>query len=195
MLSLLIEGFGSAWLPCSLVLVVPGVATVLAGRRYAGPAAGSYAVGTAVLSWLRFADVGAGWPVLVPAVALALAAVLLVIPTSVPPGPAAVIGGALAGGAAAELWEPCVGVEFGTLLNGLPDDGVGGLPVLAIYLLGVLAPIGGVMGLLKLLPPGLVEAASGTLAVVGGAALAVMAIATAIGLHDEVVAQLFVWSL
>ncbi|MEM9134622.1 MAG: hypothetical protein AAF962_15685 [Actinomycetota bacterium] len=195
MLSLLVEGFGAAWLPCSLVLVVPGVATVLAGREYAGPAAAAYALGTALLSWLRFADIGGDFPLLVPAVALAVAAVLLVIPTSVPPGLAAVIGGGLAGGAAAELWEPCVGVEFGTLLNGLPDDGLGGLATLAVYLLGVLAPIGGVMALLRLLPPHLVDATAGALAVVGGAALAVMAIATAIGLHDDVVAQLFVWSL
>ncbi len=195
MVSLLVEGFGAAWLPCSLVLVVPGVAAVLAGRDLAVPTATAYALSTTLLAWLRFSDRGGGWAIAVAAIALAIAAVLLAVPTSLPPALAASVGGALAGGAAAELWEPCVGVEFGTLLNGLPDDGIGGLPVLAVYLLGVLAPIGGVMGLLKLLPADLMAVVSGTLAIAGAAALAAMAVATAVGLHDDVVGQLFAWSL
>lgn len=195
MLRLLLEGFESAWLPCSLILAVPGVAAALAGRDEAGPATAGFVASAILFSWLRFAEIGGGWPIAVAAIALAIAAVLFLVPTSIPPGAAVALGGVLTGGAAAELWEPCVGAEFGRLLTTLPADGLGGLPPLAVFMAGVVAPIGGVLALLKLLPPGLTEPAAPALSILGGATLAVMAIATAAGFHDDVVEQLFRWSL
>ncbi|MEL7157567.1 MAG: hypothetical protein AAFN30_13310, partial [Actinomycetota bacterium] len=124
-----------------------------------------------------------------------IAVVLFLVPTALPERAAIALGGVLTGGAAAELWEPCVGAEFGRLLNTLPTDGPGGLVALTVFMMGVLAPVAGVLALLKLLPPGLTERAAGPLSVLGGAALAAMAVATAVGLHDDVVGKLFQWSL
>lgn len=195
MLSLLVEGFTAAWLPCSLILAVPGAATVLASREHLAPGATGFGLGVVLLSWLRFADLGGNFPAAAVAIALALAVTMLMVPMGVPEAVSVAVGGFVAGGVAAELWEPCVGAEFGALLVTLPGDGPGGITPLAVYLVGVLTPVAGVIALLKLLPPWVNERGAGVLSVIGGGVLGVIAVATAVGLHDEVVAKLFEWSL
>ena len=195
MLNLLLEGFSAAWLPCSLVLLVPGAAALLASREQLFPAAAGFTVGAVFASWVRFSDRGGDWPVAYAAVALAVATVLFLVPLVSAERALAAIAGTLAGGAAAELWEPCVGPEFGQLLNSLPGDGILGLGKLVVFMIGVLAPLAGLAALLKLTPEGVMDYARAGLSVFGGSVLAVIAVAAAIGLHDDVVGQLFQWSL
>lgn len=195
MLNLLLEGFSSAWLPCSLILLVPGAAALLAARHQVIPAVAGFASSAMLLAWFRFSDRGGDWPLAVAALALAVATVMFLVPLVAAEEITATIAGILAGGAASELWEPCVGPEFGQLLNSLPDNGVAGLGQLAVFMLGVLAPLAGFIALLKLTPDWIMEAAGTALSVIGGTVLAVIAVATAVGLHDDVVGKLFQWSL
>lgn len=196
MLKLLLEGFSSAWLPCSLILLVPGTAALLAARRHLLPAIAGFTMSAVLLSWYRFSDRGGDWPVAFAAIALAVATVLFLVPliTSAE-DVTATMGGLLVGGAAAELWEPCVGPEFGQLLNGLPSNGISGLAQLLLFMIGVLSPLIGVLALLKLAPEWIMDSIDSWLAVIGGTVLAVIAVATAVGLHDDVVGKLFQWSL
>jgi cytochrome c biogenesis protein CcdA len=200
MLDLLLEGLESAWLPCSLILLVPGAAALLAGGERAVAAAAGFAATSIVFSWLRFAERGGDWPVGWSALALMTAAVLLLLP-AIKNSDArteqlqAVAGGSLVGLASAELWEPCVGAEFGLLLNDLPSRGVDGLVLLLAYVAGVLAPLVGLGALLRVLPTRFIEPARPALAAVGGVVLTVMAVATAAGFHDEIVDRLTRWSL
>ena len=195
MFDLLLEGFSSAWLPCSWILLVPGAAAVLAARTKLIPAAAGFSISATLLGWLRFADLGGGWAIGVAAVALVTATVLFFVPVVLNQGAIASVAGILAGGASAELWVPCVGPEFGKLLNELPDQGAVGLGQMGIFMLGVLAPLALVVAGIRLIPESIAESTETTLAIVGGVILAVMAVATAVGLHDDVVGQLFQWSL
>lgn len=195
MFSLLVEGLESAWLPCSLILLVPGAATVLAAREQLAPALAGFGAATIALAWLRFADRGGDWPVGFAAVALIGATVVLLVPLIDRERLLALAGGTLAGGASAELWEPCVGSAFGQLLNQLPEQGASGAVLLAVYLAGVLAPLLAFAAVVELFPRALLDPARSTLAVIGGTVLAVMAVATAVGLHDDVVGRLILWSL
>ncbi|MEL6986075.1 MAG: hypothetical protein AAFO29_26840, partial [Actinomycetota bacterium] len=104
-------------------------------------------------------------------------------------------GGLLAGAASAELWRPCVGLEFGQVLNSLPDRGLSGLGLMAVYLLGVLSPLAAVGALHHLVPEQHREWAEPWMAGVGALALGALALATAVGLHDDLVGKLFEWSL
>ncbi len=204
MVELLLEGLASAWLPCSSILLVPGGAAILAGGSRPLVALGGFAGSSLVTAWARFAERGGDWPVGISAVALIVGAVTLlasVVERARPDRSPAVdrlrtaAGGAMVGVAAAELWEPCVGAAFGSLLNDLPDRGVDGLFLLLAYGAGVLAPLLALGAASTLLPERLRERARPAVAVVGGAVLATMALATAAGLHDEVVARLIRWSL
>ncbi|MCP3989076.1 MAG: hypothetical protein GY724_08375 [Actinomycetia bacterium] len=195
MIDLLLEGLSSAWLPCSLMLLVPGVAAALAAGEELVPSLIGFMVAATLLSWLRFADRGGNWPIGVAALALVAATALYFIPVFVSTGTMATVAGILAGGAAAEMWEPCVGPELGRLLNELPSQGWGGLGSATVFLVGVLAPIIGLGIGLRLAPLWIMESIQGTLAVIGGAMLAVMGLAAAAGFHDEVISKLFQWSL
>ena len=153
---LLIEGFGSAWLPCSLVLLLPGAASVLAAEEEAIPSTAGFMVAATGVAWLRFADIGANWPLGVAALALITAVVAYLVPLA-PLGAgrrmAASGAGVLVGGAAALLWEPCVGPQFGRLLNDLPQQGPLGLAELVVFMVGVLAPVVGFLAITRLTLP------------------------------------------
>ena len=195
MFSLLVEGLESAWLPCSLILLVPGAAAILAAREQLIPAASGFAGASLVLAWLRFSDRGGDWPVGFAAVALIVAMVALVVPRMKNEWFLATIGGVLVGGASAELWEPCVGSEFGGLLNELPSRGGSGFLLLAFYVVGVLAPLLAVVAVVELFPRWILDPARSALAILGGTVLSVLAVATAVGLHDDLVGQHIRWSL
>ncbi len=195
MIGLLSEGFESAWLPCSLILLLAGLAVTLAAQEELLVAVIAFSSSTTFVAWLRFSDRGGDWPMIVAAVALVLATVLFLVPTVDGRDAVVAVGGALTGGAAAQLWEPCVGRAFGQLLNELPGRGPLGALALLAYMIGVLAPVIGFAALLKLTPDWIIEPTRSALAVLGGTVLAVMAVVTAVGLHDEVVGRLIQWSL
>lgn len=195
MISLLVEGFRSALLPCSLVLIVPGTAAVLAARGRTFAMASVFAVAAIVTAWLRFAGRAADWPPWISALGLAAGALMLVVAddgrrAAVAHG----IAAAVIGAATAELWEPCRGEALDPLLAGLAERGPAGGLELALYVLAAVSPVAAVAIALRLVPERLDEVARSSLALVGGTALSVFAIAVAAGYHDEVTAQLSRWS-
>lgn len=194
-LPLLGEGFEAALLTCSLILLVPGAAVALTARAAALPALASFSVGVLGLSWLRFSDRGGGYSNLMIAAALMLATIALLVPFISRADLAAIPAGLLAGGAAAELWRPCVGSEFGHLLNELPDRSLSGLGLMTVYLIGTLSPLAVLGAVHSLLPDKILEKLEPAWAVIGGVLLALLALATAVGLHEDLVSKLFEWSI
>lgn len=195
MLALLPEGLESALLPCSLILLIPGAAIALTARETAIPATAAFATGVLALSWTRFADRGAGFHPTVAAAALLIAAVLLLSTRFAGRDLTALGAGLLAGGASAELWRPCVGEEFGVLLNELPGRGLSGLGLHTVYLIGVLSPLVVLAAVHHLVPDSILKKLEPVWAVVGGLILIGLSLATALGLHEALVSRLFEWSL
>lgn len=199
-LALFGEGFEAALLTCSLVLLIPGAALALAARKAVIPALAAFVVGVLALSWLRFSDRGGGYPDLLIAAVLVLAVIALFVPFIIAPFTkdadlASVPAGLLAGGAAAELWRPCVGAEFGVLLNELPGRGVSGLGLMAVYLIGALSPLVVLGAIHHLLPERILDKLETVWVVIGGGLLALLALATAFGLHESLISKLFEWSV
>lgn len=192
---LLAEGFDSAFLPCTLILLIPGLAVAMTARETAIAALAAYWLSVLAWSWARFADSAGGWHHAIAAVALALAAIVLLFPPIVQLDWVAVGGGLLAGYAAAELWLPCVGPELGDLLMELPTVGVSGIVAMAIFLLGALSPLLALAAAHHLTPDWLLETVEPPLSIVGGIVLGVLAVATALGFHDTMIGWLFQWSI
>jgi cytochrome c biogenesis protein CcdA len=194
-MDLLAEGFESALMACSLIILAPGVATALAARRAAIPALGAFSLAVLAASWLRFSDRGGGLDPLLIAIVLGAAVGAFAIPRLSHHEASAVGGGLLAGTASAELWRPCVGFEFGQVLNSLPDRGPSGFGQMAVYLVGVLSPLLALGAVHHLVPEHLRDRAEPWLGPVGALALGALALATALGLHDDLVGKLFEWSI
>lgn len=192
---LLAEGFESALLPCSLILLIPGAAVGLTARAAAIPAITSFSVGVLALAWLRFGERGGDHPPLLMAAALMLGTILLLVPLISRLDLAAIPAGLLIGAAAAELWLPCVGEHFGRLLTELPDRGGSGVVLLGLYLFGTLSPLVVLAALHHLTPDWVLERLEPIWAVAGGLVLTLLAVTTAVGLHDELVGRLFEWSV
>ena len=195
MIELLFEGFESALLPCSLILLLPGAAAVIAARQESTPAIAGFVVGSLTLGWLRFSDRISDPPSRLVALALAGAIVLLLVPLIRRLDVVSAAGGLLAGAAGASLWVPCVGEHFGTLLGELPDRGASGVGLFALYLFGVLAPLVFLAAAMHLIPEALFLPVRPFMMVIGGTVLGLLAVATAVGLHDDLVSQLVKWSL
>ncbi len=177
------------------MLLVPGVAAALAAGEETVPSLIGFMAAATLSSWVRFADRGGDWPIGLAAVALVVATVLYFIPVIVTEGTMATLAGILTGGAAAQLWEPCIGPELGRLFDELPSQGWGGLGLLSVFMVGVLSPIVGFGIGLRLVPLWIMESVEGMLSVIGGTTLVVIGLAAAAGFHDEVISQLFQWSL
>lgn len=189
-LSLMAEGFESALIACSLILLIPGAAVGLTARAAAIPAMAAYGIGVLALAWLRFGERGGDHPPLLVAGALMLATILLLVPLISRLDLAALPAGLLAGGATAELWVPCGGPELGTLLGELPARGLSGLGWLALYLLGTLSPLIVLAAAHHLTPDWILERLEPIWAVVGGLLLALLAVVIAVGLSDDLVDRL-----
>ncbi len=188
---LLIEGFESAFLPCSFVLLVPGAAALLASRQESSSAFGGFFVGLVALSFLRFSGRGGEFPTLLVALMLAAAVVLLAIPIVRRLNIVTGTGGLLVGAAAGVLWEPCVGLHFAELLNDLPDRGVPvGVILLTTYIIGVVAPLIALAAALYLIPNSTLILIRPVMLVVGCGILAILAMATAAGFSDDVIGKL-----
>ncbi len=84
---------------------------------------------------------------------------------------------------------------YGELLNQLPARGYSGLGLQALYMLGTLSPLIALAAIHHLIPDWILEKLEPIWAVVGGTALALLSVATAVGLHDDLVGKLFEWSL
>jgi len=194
-LMLLAEGFEAAQLPCTLILLVTGIAVGLTARETAIPAMVAFWLSVLVFSWTRFSDRGAGWHYGFAAAALILAVVILFLPPIQRLDWVAIFAGFLVGFAAAELWLPCVGEHLGRLLMELPDRGGSGLVLMAVFLAGALSPILALAAVHHLLPDWILETAEPVWSIIGGVILAGLAIATAIGYHETILGWLFEWSV
>lgn len=190
MLDLFGEGLTSALFPCSLVLAVPGLAIAAGGRTSSAVSTGAFLAGVIASSWLRFADVTDVWPSLLTGAALLLASLGVAGAPRWRPALAVGAAGAAAGAAAGTLWRPCVGTEFGEVLNGMPSAGAGGGFDLAVYTVGVTAPVIAFAATVTALPASWIERASAQLLWCGSTVLAVLGLATIAGWHDSVISRL-----
>lgn len=153
MINSLIEGVDSLRLPCSWILLIPGTAVILFGRRRTPLVVAGFAVVAMVIAWLRFA----GWWFATPqgGVQIVLGAAIIASATVAwrnDSGLTDLLASGVAGLAAAWTWIPCVGPELGEILNGsrtAPFDHVGGtiafltgqfLPFILIAAIGALSP-------------------------------------------------------
>lgn len=188
---LLIEGFESALLPCSFVVLVPGAAVVIASRQESTSAFVGFFIGLVALSFMRFSGRGGNLSTTVVALLLAAAVVLVAIPLVRRLNVVTGAGGLLVGAAAGVLWEPCVAVHFAELLNGLPDrTPVVGVALLVVYIVGVIAPLFALAAALYLIPNPTLILARPVMLIVGCGVLAMMAIATAAGFSDDIIGRL-----
>jgi len=192
---LIAEGFQAALLPCSLILLVPGVAIAFASRAAFIPAVVSFAVAVSALSWVRFSARGGGFHPVVLAIAIIVGVLLLLLPLKVRLDWLSVTAGLLVGAASSELWKPCVGSEFGLLLTELPSRGYSGLFYMSIYVVCAMAPLCGLAAIHHLLPDWILEKAERIWAIGGAVILTALSVATAVGAHETLVARLFEWSV
>ncbi len=190
MIGLLVEGFSSALLPCSLTLAVPALAVAFASRTESTAGLIGFAASLLGFSWLRFSDRAEELPRLTIAALLAVGTVVVVLPVIRRLDAVSALGGLLVGIAAAALWEPCVGAEFGGLLDDLPTRGGLGMAMFAIYLAGVTAPIIAAGIALHFVPDVITLPIRPVMLVSGVVVLTALAFTVAIGQQDQILAQL-----
>lgn len=194
MIDLLSEGFESALLPCSLIILIPGVATAFAARKESTPALTGFVVSCIIMSWLRFSGNGGDFDRPIVAAAFAGSAVLLLVPVIRRLDILGVLGGLGAGAASATLWQPCVGEEFGSVLNELPTRGLIGFVLMAMYTAAVLAPVVALGAAMHVVPTTIWLPLRPAMMIIGGATLGLLAATTMLGLDDNLVGQLVSWS-
>lgn len=153
MIGSLIEGIESLRLPCSWVLLIPGIAVVVFGRRRTPLVVASFAITAMVVAWLRFA----GWWFAVPNGLVQVGLGLSIVATATmawrsDSALTDILIAGVTGLAAAWSWIPCVGPELGEILNGSrtnPFQHIGGtiaflsgqfLPFILIAAIGVFWP-------------------------------------------------------
>lgn len=188
---LLLEGFESALLPCSFVVLVPGAAAVIGSRQESTSTFAGFFVGLAALSFFRFSGRGGDLSPTVTALMLAAAAVLVSIPLVRRLNIVTGAGGLMAGGAAGVLWEPCVSIHFADLLNDLPArNPVVGAALLTVYIAGIVAPLLGLTAVLYLIPNPTLILARPVMLVIGAGTLALLALTVAAGFSDEIISEL-----
>lgn len=201
------EALRATFQPCTVLLVVPTVTAVVAGRaRWQGTlaAAASLIVGGWILLDNRF--VLEGWMLRASAGLVVVALVALVVfaspefrgrvPAAGPmfqrPWPQAALVGAITL-AASLWWRPCVGEQLGAILNGA-QEGIGGqLVPMAAYMLGTFAPVALVVAVRYAAdPPARLLATSAWFAAAAGIVVAGALVA---GRHGDVVVTLTRWTL
>jgi hypothetical protein len=190
-LALFGEGLTSALFPCSLVLAVPGIAVAIASRRFSATALGLFVLGLLISSWLRFAGIIGVWPSLITGGAFLLSGIVHLVATAKRPAAVVALVGLLVGGATGSLWRPCVGDDFGNVLNALVESGLRGGFDLGVYIVGVMAPVIALTAAANAVPPTWIERASRPMSWFGGGILVLIGGATLSGLGDRVVNWLF----
>ena len=195
MIAAFVEAINDLTLPCSLTLLIPGVAASLAARARAVAVALSAFGGMAAIGWLRVTDqipanltvwvaAGVGFLVLISFGALYSPRTRTA---------QRVTAGAVIGAAAAAIWTPCVGEELGVILNTGPDDPLGVLLPFIAFVAGInLVALAIALARVALEPPARV---SKVLSITGTAAGVAVALLLGSGLYSDVVARLVIWSL
>ena len=188
-----LEGIEAIRLPCTLALLLPAVAFVLASGRRAPAAVAAFVVGAGLLAWARAAGhwsvEAEGLNALLAAGVLAVAAAAVLRFGSRRPGveiPTALA----AGGVIGWLWRPCVGAHLGTVLTDAPDAPVRTFLLMIVYMTGACL-IAVIVAATPVAFPRLaaVRDHRATIAV-GAVGTAVVALLVAMGLYDNLVAEL-----
>ena len=191
-MNLLLEGIGSMLQPCTLALLVPGLAVILTAQQTAPWAAGGYLAGASLMSWMRMID----WvdpPDESALLALVVLAGIALIwwQSNQRNGVWSAAGAAVVGGIAALLWLPCVGDEYGALLGRAETETWALFVPNLAYIVGLnLALI--VAAALPLVVRRLVPLRDSTgAALVGVMTGTAMAVTMALGAYNDVVGQLY----
>lgn len=120
-------------LPCSVGLLLPGVAALLLARRSPIVAVLSLVTVAALAAWAR----AAGYIDTLPAALLVVAVVGGVALLRWNHAGSSAAGGGLLGLVAGVTWAPCVGQRLGHILTDAPSDGLAQLVPMLVYVLGV----------------------------------------------------------
>ena len=191
-MNLLLEGIGSMLQPCTLALLVPGLAVILTAQQTAPWAAGGYLAGASLMSWMRMID----WvdpPDESALLALVVLAGIALIwwQSNQRNGVWSAAGATVVGGIAALLWLPCVGDEYGALLGRAETETWALFVPNLAYIVGLnLALI--VAAALPLVVRRLVPLRDSTgAALVGVLTGSAMAVTMALGAYNDVVGQLY----
>lgn len=150
-MSLFSEAIRSAFLPCSFALLIPAlVVTTLTPSKARPPTLGVYLGSASLLAWLPFVRITTPLDHNIGG-AIALGAGLALLIRTAGLGPSAGAG-ALIGAFAGSTWIPCVGAEFGGILNSGLEQPISAVIPMLVYVLGVLMPIVVVVALVEFVP-------------------------------------------
>lgn len=191
-MSLLAEGIRSGVLPCSYSILLPALALVVLRKRERLGVLGVFALFTVISAWTRAAGISD-----VPAERAVV--VLLALGGSgsalwVSSRAAGLVSAALLGVFAGATWFPCVGEELGALLTDARSAPLAALPLLAVYLVGVMMPLVAASAVLSYIPSVRRGADSRWAATVAGATLAAVAVLVVTGHYDTLLSTLARWS-
>ncbi|MDE0136801.1 MAG: hypothetical protein OXH86_18615 [Acidimicrobiaceae bacterium] len=189
-----IEGLRVVTWPCTLTVLVPGLALMLVARRCRATVAAYYVVGAAFLAWAQAAG---HWWVAARGVAVVIAGFVAAATyaaawkaaghSSPFATGAGLVGGALAGW----MWRPCVGERLGDVLDDAASDGPRTLGLLFAYLIGALLPVI-LLAVAAYALPVIGRALDRTPVAVVGAIIGVAyAITLAIGQYDDLIGELY----
>lgn len=192
---LLVEGFRAAVLPCTLVVLIGGLAAAMAAREFAIPATVSFGLTVLALGWARFAGRIGDVNRFVLVAALLGAVAISVRPPIRRRDWLAMVAGFLVGLAVALMWVPCAGPALGQLVMDLPGRGLSGVVLLAFYLVGAVSPLLIFAAGHHLTADAVLERLEPIWSVAAEVLLVIMALAVAIGAHERVIGYLFALTL
>jgi cytochrome c biogenesis protein CcdA len=173
-----------------LTLAIPALAVALTARQESTAGLVGYATTLAGFSWLRFSGRSDELGRVTIAGLLAVGLAIMLVPVVRRLDAVSMLGGALVGIAAAALWEPCVGAEFGAVLDELPGRGPTGLGPMVVYLAGTMAPVILVGAVMHLVPDRVTRPLRPVMVIAGSATLGALALVVAVGLEGRVLAEL-----
>lgn len=191
-MQLFAEGLWAVRLPCTLALFVPGLVPVLASRRHAPLSVATYLSAASMTFWLRSTGDWFDSPRGALAVLVGLAVLVSTVTIwKLQNRWSAGVGGAAIGVASAWLWIPCVGRHLGELLNRAASGGsIALLPRFGIYVGSVCA----ILVVISLLPHAWPPVASirdhARTRLAGLAIGGLLSLAIAVGMYDDIVAEL-----
>ncbi len=188
---ILLEGVEAAVLPCTLTLLLPGLAIAVASGRNAPWATVGMILGTSLGAWLRFAgwwfdEPEGGGRVVVAAALVALGVILVAVDRAW----STVLAAFAVGGIASWLWVPCVGPGLGDIINNTSSDPARYLVPLLFYFVGVFLPLI-ILSALAYLHPALARVRDHRITRgFGFGLICLIAAALAFGFYDEIRAEL-----
>lgn len=192
-MSLFAEGIRSSLLPCSYSVLLVGLALVALRKKERIGVLGIFAGFTILSAWIRAAGVS---NLLAERVATAvLVTGGLALALAVNHRLAGLGAAALLGAFAGATWLPCVGEELGSVLTLVQDDQASGLPLLAVYLVGVMLPLVAVVALTSYGATVRRWADSRWVEVAAKALIAAIGVLVLAGQYDTVLSTLARWSV